>query len=565
MTKEGDQRSETSGDCRTTVYGKCEEAGVMSEIERLAAMIQRGHGHGLSRRDVMKLTAAGTIGAGALAHAGRYPGLVRAQGEPRPGGTLTVATTAETPSLEPHLEAAEVRTRRTVLIYENLVVMDADLVPQPQLAESWEQPDDVTYVFKLREGVVFHNGKELDAEDVKYSYERLADPDVGSPGRGDMAVIDSITVEDKYTVRFTLTAPSASFLAAIGGRYSAVIPKDIIQTGDELRSEAVGTGPFMVEEWTPNQQLVLAKNPNYWQPDRPYLDQLVIQIIPDESSTVASLRTGDLGMAIIEDPQNYLLLQNDPNLVATRHPAIRWDVFDMACDTPPTDNPLVRRAILLALDKPAIAQAATQGISTIIGGIPPAMTLYAAPLEDLPNQTRDVEQAKALLAEAGYPDGVDMTLRTITSLPTLVASAQVIEANLREAGIRANIEPVELGVWINDWNAKQSPPTMNSWGGFTDPDLVYYRHFHSEPDGADFRRWNNEEADALLDAGRTTFDVEERQAIYLELQQLIAEDVPSIPLYSPDIVTVAQPQVQGYVQHPTGWYYGFAETWLAEE
>jgi peptide/nickel transport system substrate-binding protein len=557
--------SETSGDCRTTVYGNNVEAGIMSEIERLMAMIRHGEAHRLSRRDIMKLTAAGSLGAGALAQAGRYPGLVQAQGEPQPGGTLTVATTAETPSLEPHLEAAEVRTRRTVLIYENLVVMDANLVPQPQLAESWEQPDDVTYVFKLRQGVQFHNGKEFDAEDVKYSYERLADPDVGSPGRGDMAVIDSITVEDKYTVRFTLTAPSASFLAAIGGRYSAVIPKDIIQTGDELRSAAVGTGPFMVEEWTPNQQLILAKNPNYWQPDRPYLDQLVIQIIPDESSTVASLRTGDLGMAIIEDPQNYLLLQNDQNLVAARHPAIRWDVFDMACDTPPTDDPLVRRAILLALDKPAIAQAATQGISTIIGGIPPAMTLYAASLDELPNQERDVEQAKALLAEAGHPDGVDLTLRTITSLPTLVASAQVIEANLRDAGIRANIEPVELGVWINDWNAKQTPPTMNSWGGFTDPDLVYYRHFHSEPDGADFRRWNNEEADRLLDAGRTTFDVEERQAIYLELQQLIAEDVPSIPLYSADIVTVAQPQVQGYVQHPTGWYYGFAETWLAAE
>lgn len=574
----------------------------MSDIERLLDVIRRGEGHRLSRRDLFKLSAAGTVGAAGMtllpacgptdaesqgtatmgstsaptgaASGGATPaatGSPQATGSPgagtgegRPGGTLTVATPAEAPSLEPHLESADVRTRRTVLLYENLVYLDNDLVPQPQLAEDWDQTDDTTFVFKLRRGITFHNGKELDAEDVKYSYERLISPDVGSPGRGDLIMIDSIETPDKYTVRFKLKYPFAAFLAALGGRYSAVIPKDYVVNGDELRFTAVGTGPFMVESWERNQQLVLKKNPNYWQSGRPYLDQLIIQIIPDETNTVAALRTGELDMAIFEDPQFYLLVENEPNLVAQRYPAIRWDVFDMACDMKPTDDPRVRKAILLALDKPAIAQAATQGIATVIGGLPPAMSLFAAPMDQLPNQERDLEQARFLLREAGYPDGVEVTLRTITSLPTLVASAQAIEANLREAGITARIEPVELGVWISDFNAKQFPPTMNGWGGFTDPDLAYYRHFHPEPEGEDFRRWRNQQAGQLLDEGRRAYDLERRQQIYFDFQTLVAEDVPSIPLYSADIPVVCQPKVKGYVQHPSGWYYGFKDTWIEE-
>jgi peptide/nickel transport system substrate-binding protein len=481
---------------------------------------------------------------------------------PKSGGTLIVATTVEAPSLEPHLEAADARTRRTVLLYENLVWMDNELKPQPQLAEEWEQTDDTTFVFKLRRGVTFHNGKELDGWDVKYSYERLIDPKVGSPGRGDLIMIDSIEVVDKYTVRFKLKYPYAAFLAAIGGRYSAVIPADYIQSGQELRFAAVGTGPFMVESWERNQRLVLKKNPNYWESGRPYLDQLVIQIIPDETNTVAALRTGRIDMAIFENPEFYLLLENEPNLVAQRYPAIRWDVFDMACDMKPTDDPRVRKAILLALDKAAIAQAATQGVATVIGGLPPAMTLYAAQPGELPNQERDIEQAKSLLRQAGYGDGAEITLRTITSYPTLVAAAQVIEANLRDVGITAKIEPVELGVWIQDFRAKAFPPTMNSWGGFADPDLAYYRHFHPEPEGEDFRRWRNQRAGELLDLGRRTYDVEQRREIYLEFQKLVAEEAPSIPLYAADIPVVSQSKVKGYVQHPSGWYYGFKDAWI---
>jgi len=467
------------------------------------------------------------------------------------------------PSLEPHLESADAWHRRKALIYENLTWVDNDVVAQPQLAESWEIADDgVTYTFHLREGVKFHNGKELDAEDVKYSLERQLNPDVGSAGRGDLTMIDTIEVMDKYTLKITLKTPTGPFLAALGGRYNAVIPKDSAPDGETLRRTAIGTGPFMVEEFVPTEKLVLVKNPDYWEEGKPLLDKVTIQVIPDEQTILAGLRTGEIDMATLEDAKNYLLLEGDENLVLTRTPAIKHDTLELPPDTPPVDDIRVRQAILLGLDKEAIMEAGILGLGRTLGGMPPAMTYWSLPPEELPNQTRDVEKAKELLAEAGYPDGFDMTLRTIVGYGTMAADAPVIAANLKDIGINVEVETVDLGVWIEDWRNLREPITRNAWGGFMDPDLLYYRHFHSQPEGMDFRRWNNSAADEILDKARSSVDPAERKEYYNEIQRMLAEDPVMIPLYSPDLLNAMQPYVKDYVQHPSGWYYGFKNTWL---
>jgi len=173
-----------------------------------------------------------------------------------------------------------------------------------------------------------------------------------------------------------------------------------------------------------------------------------------------------------------------------------------------------------------------------------------------------VEKAKELLAEAGYPDGFDMTLRTIVGYGTMAADAPVIAANLKDVGINVEVETVDLGVWIEDWRNRREPITRNAWGGFMDPDLLYYRHFHTPPAGMDFRRWNNAEADEILDQARSTVDPAQRKEYYNEIQRMLAEDPVMIPLYSPDLLNAMQPYVKDYVQHPSGWYYGFKDTWL---
>src|SRR5688572_22812067 len=504
--------------------------------------------HRTDRRTFLK-----SLGAGALVTTVAAPAPARAQA--RTGGTLTFATSALPPNIEPHMQGLDIWQKRKPLIYENLVWIDHGLEPRPELAERWDQKSPTEYVFHLRHGVKFHNGKELDAEDVKYSYERVRDPKV-SPGANDLTFVKQIDVFDKHTVRFTLTGPAATFLVNLGGKYNGVIPKDAGGDGKALLTKAVGTGPFSVEEFDPSRRLVLKRNAAYWGAQKPSLESIVFQAIPDESSIVAGLRTGQLQMAEFSSALSFRVAKSVATLEAIQAPSTRWVVLDLAGDQEPTSKPEVRQAIALAIDRAAILQIAGAGLGQRLGVLPPGLKFWALGVQDLPNQQRDVAKAKALLQKAGYSGRVPMKIRNIVGFPALAAALPVIVDNLKEAGIDVNVETVDGGVWIKDWIVPQSPPTMNEWGGFVDPDQAFHRHFHSAPGGKDFRRWKNAQADELLDSGRTTLDRARRKEIYDRVQRLVAEDPITIPLYSPDLLYAMQKSVKGFQPHPTGFFYG---------
>ncbi len=506
----------------------------------------------VTRREFLKVAAATGLGA-AGAQAGER---LAWAAPPRRGGTLVFATSALPASIEPHLEGADIWQKRKPLVYENLVWIDYALQPQPQLAEAWERKSDTVYVFKVREGVKFHNGKTLDAEDVKYSYERVMDPKTGSGGRGDLVMIKRIDVLDRYTLRFVLSGPSAPFLINLGGKYNGVIPKGSAPTGRELLQRAVGTGPFSVESFQPNQRLVLKRHDQYWQPGVPYLDGITFIAVPDESSIVAGLRTNQIHMADFANTLYYFQVRSVGHLDVIRAPSIRWVVLDLAGDMAPTSHPDVRRAIELALDRQVILQTAGSGLGERLGVLPPAMKGWALAPSRLPNQAPNPDEARARRGGAGAGGGGSLTIRTIVGFPELGASLQVIVDQLRAVGLGVRVETVDIGVWIKDFLARRSPPTMNVWGGFVDPDQAFYRHYHTPPDGMDFRRWNNREADRLLDEGRVTLDRASRQKIYAQFQVLMAQDPISIPLYAPDLVYALQKTVKGFRPHPTGFYYG---------
>ena len=504
--------------------------------------------HRIGRRTLLK-----TLGAGALLATARGPRVARAQG--KPGGSLTFATSALPPNLEPHMQGLDIWQKRKPLLYENLVWIDHALEAKPELAERWEQKSPTEYLFHLRRGVKFHDGKEMDAEDVKYSYDRVRDPKV-SPGANDLLFVKQIDAVDRHTVRFTLNAPAATFLVNLGGKYNGVIPKDAGGDGKALLTKAVGTGPFSVEEFDPSRRLLLKRNAAYWGPQKPSLDTIVFQAIPDESSIVAGLRTGQLQMAEFSSALSFRVAKSVATLEAVQAPSTRWVVLDLAGDQDPTSKPEVRQAIALALDRNAILQIAGNGLGQRLGVLPPGLKAWALPVQELPNQQRDLGRARALLQQAGYPGRVSMKLRNIIGFPALAAAVPVIVDNLKEAGIDVTVETVDGGVWIKDWIVPQSPPTMNEWGGFVDPDQAFHRHFHSAPGGKDFRRWKNAQADELLDLGRATLDRARRKEIYDRVQRLMAEDPITIPLYSPDLLYAMQKGVKGFQPHPTGFYYG---------
>ena len=515
----------------------------------------------MTRREVLK--AAGAAGVMASVPAS----MIRTAFGASPSKKLTFAVPAGPQSIEPHLEGADIWQRRKPLIYENLVWVDYDMQPKPQLATSWEMTNPTTYLFHLRKGVKFHNGNEMTAEDVKYSYDRVIDPKVGSGGRGDLIAIDAIEVVDKYTVRFRLKFPSGPFLVALGGKYNAVIPKDFVKTGNELRAAAGGTGPFKLEKFEPTSVLHVSRFGGYWDRSNIHLDEIRVMIVPDESSIVAGLRSGTIDIASFEDTKNYFIVQKEKNLVTHRGSSVRWEVLDLVANTLPdketgkvTEYPTadfrVCQAIKLSLDKDAILQVAGNGIGQPLGMLPPALKLWTVDREELPLEKRDVARAKQLLKETRYGSGLELTIRNIVGYPQLAAAAQIISENCAEAGIKVKIDTVDIGIWIKDWLAGKSPCTMNSWGGLIDPDLALYRHFHSAPGGYDPRRFGNPYTDALLDEGRRGMNVKQRQAIYRSVQMILAQMACTIPLYSADMVYAAQKYVKNLRLHPTGFFYG---------
>jgi peptide/nickel transport system substrate-binding protein len=483
--------------------------------------------------------------------------------QPRTGGTFISAKTTEAPSLDPILEQALSRHRLDPLFYNRLVEWGRDGKIEPSLAESWTtSPDGKTWTFKLRRGVKFHNGRELVADDVKYTYERVLDPNIGSGGRGYLTAIDGIEVPDKATVRLHTKQPSASLLAGLAGNWSSIVPREEIEKRGDLRRAAVGTGPFVLQEWVPQSHLKARKNPDYWDKGKPYVDALEIKVIPDEGNIIAQLRTGNVHHALLEDNKNYLLVKDDKRLTSLRTPRLGFDCVNINHGRKPFDDVRVRQALALAVDRNEILQAAASGLGSVTGPLTPAMKPWALPLETFKEwYTPNPERAKKLLADAGFPNGLKTTLKVIPTFPTMVAGAQVLAAQWKKIGVEAQIIQEEYGVWIKNFIKPNYnyDLTMNITNGEPDPDSLCYRRFHSAE-----KQWNNgsdPEIDALLDQGKLSIDQAKRKEIYDRMQRLMVEKAMMVWTFSPDLIDVTQSHVH-YEQHFTTAYYGFRTVWL---
>lgn len=485
------------------------------------------------------------------------------------GGSLTMGLLVEPPALDPFHQAADARIRVTVLMYQGLFYEGADGEALPLLAESHEISEDgLVYTIKLREGVTFHDGSEMTAEDVAYSYNYIRVPENGSPGAGDFAMIANVEAVDPTTVRFTLSAPNASLPMTLGNKYGAIVPAgyfDDENAKTRMNAESVGTGPFMLAEFQPNSNILLVKNENYWEDGVPYLDEANFAILPNSASMLIALQNQRIDLVALSRPQDVQQVETVEDLVVERWPSLAQKAIDLGSELEPLDDVRVRQAIALAVDKEELMQASIGGYGQTIGTMVAGMQeKWGLPLEQTSFQTVDLERARTLLAEAGHEDGFDLKLTTITGYDWMDPAAVTLREQLGRIGVNLEIERVDLGVWIDNFRSRQMGFTFNDWATQPDPNLLFFRHFHQQPEGADFRNWNNEDASRLLDKGRATSDIAERQAIYDEFQMILDETVPTIMLFSADHITVRHERVQNYQQHPTGWYYGLAKTYLAE-
>lgn len=484
------------------------------------------------------------------------------------GGTLNMGLLVEPPGLDPFHQAADARIRLTVLLYQGLFYESPDGQAMPLLAEGFDlSADRLTYTVRLRKGVKFHTGQPMTAKDVAYSYNYIRDPRNGSPGAGDFAMIQSVEAVGDDVVKIVIGAPNAALPMTLGNKYGGVVPSGYFDAADaktRLNQTSVGTGPFKLTEFKPNSNAVFVRNPDYWEAGVPYLDRINFVFVPNGASLLVGLRNKRVDIATLTRPQDVRQVEGVAGITIERKPSFNQKAIDLGAELKPLDDERVRRAIALAVDKEEIMRASIGGLGKVIGTMVAGMQeSWGVPLDKLPNQKVDLEAAKKLLAEAGHAGGFDLTLTTIIGYDWMDAAAVTLREQLGKVGIRLAIQRIELGVWIKNFQSKQMGFTFNDWATVPDPNLLFYRHFHKAPEGADFRNWKNDEASRLLDEGRIESDPARRREIYARYQTVMAESVPTIMLFSADHVVVRGDKVRNYEQHPTGWYYGLARAWIA--
>src|SRR5215469_4041839 len=483
---------------------------------------------GFSRRRLLQMggLTLGALSVGRRAHAQT----------PKPGGSFISAQTTEATGLDPQLVPALSRSRRSPLMYSQLVRFDPDMNVVPELAESWQvSPDGLTWNFKLRQGVKFHDGQEMTSADVKFTFDRLFEK---SPGKSDFIAVDKVEPVGKYAVKFVTKEPFAGMLAALG------------------------TGPFMFVDWKVEQQLVLKKNPNYFKKGLPHVDELVLRTIPDEANIVAALRTGQIQHAFLEDNKNFNLLKDEKSLTGYRSSRLGYDYLNITATRGPLKDVRVRQAISWAVDRSQVLRVAAAGFGRLTAPATAPMKQWQLPEEVWMKYYKpDVEKAKKLMAEAGQAGGFTVKLCVIPTFPTMVSGAPVIAQQLKRIGINMEIENVEYAIWIKRWQAHDFDMTMNSTPGYADPDVAFFRALHSTK-GQNWNSWSVPEIDALLELGRRTMDQKKRKEIYDRVQILILENVPHLWLFSADRIDFTQAAVKGFKQHPTTLLYSFEDVWL---
>jgi peptide/nickel transport system substrate-binding protein len=511
----------------------------------------------------------GAAATGALVIGGpnAFPAVAR-QGEPKPGGVLRVATSTDPVGLDPMISSAYSTALITEHVYGSLMQYDKELNEVlPDLAESVDISDDrLLYTFHLREGVLWHDGQPFTADDVKFSMERQKNPDTGSPNAYMYAEVAEVTAVDPLTVEVRFNKVQGPFLAFMSSPWASMVPKHVVEEHGDLQTVMVGTGPFKFVSYTPGSSVKMVKNPDYYVEGQPLVDEMEIVFITDPTSRLNAVISKQVDLTQDLAKKDYQQLSAMPGVqtIALESGSCNWDYIGMNCTKAPFDNPLVREAVAHAINRQAIADNVMFGLAIpLTGGIlPPWSWAYTEGLE-LYSPTPDVEQAKALLAEAGFADGFETTIKVSPAYPDLASQAAIDQEALRAVGINAQIVNLEWGTFINDvFGNHDFDMQVCGWGGpFIDPDEFLYPEFHSDQ-GFNPHLFADPEVDALLEEGRTTFEREGRAEVYAKVQELIFTLAPIAATTNNRLVQAQQDYVQGFTPLPTGMMRWVREVWL---
>ena len=473
--------------------------------------------------------------------------------KPQAGGQLKVGINADLTTMDPHISTAAVDRQIYQSIYDPLLRLDKDLKIQPGLAQSWEQPDPKTIVFKLRTGVKYHDGEPFNAASVKANVERMM-THPKSQRKGELADVASVDVVDESTVKFTLKQPSSPLLSLFTDRAGMMVSiKAAEAAGDDYARKPVGTGAFSFVEWVKDDRLVVKKNPAYWDKDAsgtqlPYLDEIQYKPITDGTQRLNALKTGTVDIIDIPASKDMPTLKTGQDLTYSEIPGLAYRYIQINTKRPVMESKEIRQAIAWAIDREAINKAVFFNVGQpAYQAIPPSSFAFDAGFKA--NSPRDVNKAKELVTKSGIKDP-KFTL-VVTNTPEDKQVAEVYKEQLADVGISMEIELLEFATLLDRTLKHEFDASSLQWSGRPDPDGNIYNYFHTRGSG-NRSQYSNAEMDTLLEQTRAVSDPAERKKLYSQINTILTEDNPMVFIQHRPEVKVMSPKIKGFIHVPDG-------------
>jgi peptide/nickel transport system substrate-binding protein len=474
---------------------------------------------------------------------------------PEPG-TVNFLIEASPTNLDPRIGADAYSQHIDGLIFSSLVAHDAEMNVTPDLALSWETPDPLTYIFHLRPGVKFHDGRPLTSADVKYTFDTILSGALKSPKRGSFQMVDSIDAPDEGTVIFHLHEPYASFLWSLSRPVVGIVPRG---SGADVAQQPLGSGPFRFVSMTTDEEIILARNENYFN-GAPKIERLRIRIVPDVTVRALELRKGSADATINSlTPDMVVTLGKENGLVADQQPGTTLAYIAFNFDDSTLAKREVRQALAYATDRKTIIQYLLRGQARPASSLLPPHTWAFDP--GVRQYDFDPARAESLLESAGYHRGADgmrlhLTLKTSTDQSTRLMS-EALADQWKRVGVALELRPLEFATFYSDVTRGSFQMYALRWvGANNDPDIFEFVFSSKKmpPAGANRGHYSNPQLDVLLEQEHVEMNQEKRKALLVQVQRMVAEDEPYINLWYVDNVCVHRDRLTGIVIPPGGDY-----------
>jgi len=462
-----------------------------------------------------------TGGATASANAGA--------GTPKAGGDLTLAYSLSPSSLDPQLGNSGGDGYYWKAMFDTLVGLNSQYLPTANLslATSWENPDPTTFIFHLRDGVTLHDGTKFDSSLVQWNIQRVQNPQLRSTAAASFASVQSVDTPDPLTATFKLKQPNSALLGLLGDRGGAIISRTAAEKyGDQFGSHPVGSGPFVFQEWVPNSDVKMTKNPNYWRKDAsgnalPYLNSVTVKIIPDPTSSLASLQAGQLQLSAVAAKDVSGVQGNSSLNLAKMEGASIASLFCFNTDKPAVKDARVRQAISCAVNPDAVNKSVYFGLNSVAqAGMWPINTWVYQPIPDRPKY--DVQKAKQLLSAAGVNGNLSVEMVTWTDDPSQVQQATLYQAQLKQVGIDAKISQFNVGTATANFFVNGMGDFYSTgWSRYPEPAWDAQNNYAATGYYNPMKKWIDPKLQDLLNQGLATADEQQRKSVYAKVDEIV--------------------------------------------